>query len=69
MRLLLRPSLPAALSGRSYGAYRSQRSDGPGGSDRPGGSNGSQRSDRPGGSNRSGGSNCSVNICTTRKLP
>ena len=54
MRLLLRPSLPAALSGRSYGAYRSQRSDGPGGSDRPGGSNGSQRSDRPGGSDGQG---------------
>ena len=63
MWLLLRPSLPAALSGRSYGAYRSGRSD------RPGGGNGSQRSNRSGGSDRSGGSNCSVNICTTRKLP
>ena len=42
---------------------------GPDGSPRPNGSNGKHWPDRKHGSNGSSRPNCSVNICTTRKLP
>ena len=62
-------SLP---SGRDWpdGTDRSHWSGrGPDGSDRSDRSHGSDWSDRSNRSCRSDRSNCSVNICTTRKLP
>ena len=77
-------TLPAStvLLYRSDGGDRCNRSNGhnrSNGSDWPDRSNWGNRTDRPDGPNRSGGRSnrpnwphgrdCSVNICTTRKLP
>ena len=70
---VISPVPPASLwMQRLYGSDWSNGSDWSDWSNRSDGSRRSDRSnrpDRPDGSGRSDRSNCSVNICTTRKLP